>query len=73
MKLWNAEEVAYGHDKAASVALNREAEENLPQVYILQIPVLSLEDQVAHTREPYNNFTVYHHAPVSANATPKYT
>jgi len=39
----------------------------------MESPVPSLEDQVAHTRELYDNFTIYNRTPVSANATPKYT
>jgi len=37
----------------------------------MEIPLPSLEDQVARIREVYDDFTVYNRKPVSANVTPK--
>jgi hypothetical protein len=58
---------------AASVILELDAEENPPQAYIMQTLTPSLEDQVVHTAELYDNFTIYNRTPVSANTTPKYS
>lgn len=49
-----------------------DAEDNTPQAHIMEIPLPSLEDQVARIREVYDNFTIYNCKPVAANVTPKY-
>jgi hypothetical protein len=49
-----------------------DAEDNPPQAHIMEIPLPSLEDQVARIREVYDNFTIYNRKPVAANVTPKY-
>jgi hypothetical protein len=60
-------------DTAASVIHDLDAEEKPSQAFIMETPVPTLEDQVTHTRELYDNLTIYKRTLVSANLTPKHT
>jgi len=53
--------------------LGLDAEVNPPQSYITEIHVPKLENQIIHTREIHDNFTVYNRTPLTANVTPKFT